>query len=232
MNIRWWVAPSIALVAIAAAHCGGDDSSATNPTGSAGSSGSSATGGRGGSGTSTMTGSPGSGGSATGGSGGTGGSTGTAGSAGSGGSGTGVSSGGSGGTGGSAGAGTDAAAGSGGTSSDAGKPDSPSDAPNPLDVVIPGDANACPANEPTEGDACTGNEVCRYGNGGCACVNAGDGGREWRCQRAPDAGTNPDCPATPPTNGSPCPDGGVTGVCRYPGNNFCACNARELWRCI
>jgi hypothetical protein len=238
MNIRRWIAPSIALVAIAAAHCGGDDSSSTQPSGSTGSSGSSATGGSGG--TSSTTTNGGSGGSATGGSGGkatgsggsgTGGSAGSAGSAGSGGSATG----GSGGKGGSGGG----SAGSGG-STDAGRPDAPgtTDGPSPGDSAVPGDADACPANAPTDGSMCTSNEMCRYGNGGCACVRPmgggqdGGQGRVWRCAGNLDAAPDPDCPATQPAGGSSCADAGARTLCQYGGNMFCVCNAQDQWRCF
>jgi hypothetical protein len=223
MNIRRWMAPSIAIVAIAAAHCGGDDS--TLPTQTGGSSGSAGAGTAGNGGTNagtagaagTTTGSAGSGGSATGGSGG--GSAGTAGS-------TGTAGSGGGGTGGnnadaaagSGGGKADAAAGSGGTS-DAGRSDAAAD------------ADTCPTAEPMDGDPCTGSAVCTYGNVGCGCVRAGGMTRQWQCQRIPDAARNPDCPATPPARNSSCADAGSGTLCRFGQGEFCVCNQQDQWRC-
>jgi hypothetical protein len=96
----------------------------------------------------------------------------------------------------------------------------------------------CPANPPTEGDACTGNENCRYGTGGCACVrnnNNMDGGpnRVWRCAGNLDAAQAPDCPATEPAGGSSCADAGAGTICRYAGGNtLCFCNNMDNWRCF
>ncbi len=225
MDIRKGIAPAIALLAMAVAHCGGSDSApmstADGAGGSSGAAGSSGSGGgskAGSSGANVSDGSAqdspdnsdsaGSGGSS-----GSDGSTGTAGSMGSGGS---------------AGASSDGAAGSGGAKSDAGAGDAKSDGSVSMDS---GDASACPGQAPVNADPCTGSEICTYGDVGCACVKAMGPGREWQCRRIPDAAADSDCPASAPAVGSACVDAGPGTLCRYPGNVFCACDQADHWRC-
>jgi hypothetical protein len=223
MKTRWWIGPSIALVAIALAHCGGDDSN--NATGSGGSAGSG--GGSGGSsagskssGTAGMGtggasngGAAGSGGAATGGSGG-----GTAGTAGAGMGGAGGSPG----DGGPGGGKSDGSAGSAGASVvDAAR-----------DRIVVGDAAACPPNQPMSGDTCMGVLLCPYGNVDCACVRVGGGnGREWRCNGTNDGAPASGCPPMEPQAGSDCTEAGAGTVCRYGGNVLCACDRMDNWVC-
>src|SRR6185503_7957269 len=108
------------------------------------------------------------------------------------------------------------------------------DGPYPRDTGNPGDGSACPAGAPMDGEVCTGSEICTYGDIGCACVRATQGGpnrREWQCRRIADAARDPDCPTTPPAGGLSCADAGAGTVCRYPGNVFCACDQQDQWRC-
>jgi len=205
MNIRWWVLPSTAIVAIGAAQCGGDDSDTTTTTGTTGTT----TGGRSGSGgTTTGTTST----STTGGSGGVGGTTGgSAGSAG--------TTGGTGGTGGSAGsAGAPDGGGTAGTL-DAG-----------ADRAV--DAGLCPAVQPASGSVCTGTTVCPYVTMICSC-RAVDGGRAWECLGRPDAGNPAGCPGTKPADGSSCADAGLSpaAFCTYGANVFCHCIGNGDWQC-
>jgi hypothetical protein len=77
--------------------------------------------------------------------------------------------------------------------------------------------NACPANEPTNDNNCTGTnsggDRCFYGLTHCRCTNMGT----WRCR---------DCPASEPADGSACM-GGIH--CAYDGVG-CAC-MNGMWSC-
>jgi hypothetical protein len=232
MNTRKWIAPSIALLIVAAAKCGSDDTNSTPPNGTGTTITSAATGGFGGTsnaGTAGMSGS-GMGGSA--GSGGSGGSAGPGGSAGTGGAAGGVGgAAGNTGAGGAAG-GVDAAApeagDAGNVTADTGL-DTAADAAR--DVAATDAPSTCPMRPPTPGTACVGTVSCTYGTGFCRCRMAG-GMQTWQCVGDVDAANTAECPPAAPMTGASCADAGAGLLCVY--NNvqcFCTTLNGDTWLC-
>jgi hypothetical protein len=83
-----------------------------------------------------------------------------------------------------------------------------------------------------DGDMCTGNERCRYGDVACACVAGMGMRRRWRCGTIPDAAQDPGCPVAMPTSGTSCADAGAGQLCRYGQGMICFCDQQEQWACF
>jgi hypothetical protein len=216
-------------VAVTLLNCG-DDSSPGGAGATGGTGGTGATGGSGGSGGSTG-GTAGTGGSSGAGmqdsgtdQGGSGGSSGAAGSGGKGGG-----SGASGSSGAAGKAGGSGAAGSAGSGGKDGGTGGSADASS--------DAAGCPSSAPQPGTPCTVDGDCIYGPLTCTCSDPGPNG-SWLCSGGPspeggggDSGGM--CPATEPSPGDPCPDGGYLGPCLYDsGHSECTCDPAVGWGCI
>jgi len=248
MNPRKWIAPSIALLIVAAVKCGGDDTNSTPPNGNTTSTGAGGTGTNGGSaGTSNAgtAGDAGSGGVGMGGSGGSAGSGGNAGNGGSAGTGGGGGAAGAAGNGGAAGMGGAAGAVDAGTdgSSEAGDARVDVVADTARDAAVPdadaavGDAapvaSTCPMTAPVAGTACVGTISCTYGTGFCRCRTL-NGMQSWQCMGDVDAANTEGCPPAAPTTGTSCADAGPGLLCNYINGVNCTCTTLngDTWQCF